>query len=374
MKIKFDRTKEQLELVQAMASKDRELAFKAQQAMATFISPILAEVIQTAEVLGGLYETLPYSPDENPSFPLDLFSDVTDVDFLKVYSQSVPGGLPSNEVLVPSAEMKMHTYSLDSAWSFDSKYARRSRLDIVAKTFMRMMQEILYKQETQSANVLLGTLADNAQDSDANPTTNPLVQAAGTKVQVADFNKMVVRAKRINSSWTKGTPEGRVGGITDILLSPERMGDLREMAYNSINNLDSDKSVASGVDSGLAAPDSIRERLFNGAGLAEFYGFVLNEINELGKGQRFTNVFGSAYSGTFTPESDDLLIGIDATRDSLYRGVSTDPDSNSSVTVEVDDQFYARQKRIGWYLDVEEGRVCLDWRVVMGLRVANAAS
>ena len=364
MKIKFDRTKEQLDLVKAMASSDRQEALAAQEAMAQFMGPVLAEVIDTAPTMSNYFETMPYNPDENPSFPVDLYADITDEDFLKIYSQSVPGGLPTNEVVVPSQEMKMTTYSLDSAWSFDSKYARRSRLDVVAKTFQRMAQEIMLKQEATSANAILGTLADNEATS--------VVTGSSTTLLPADFNALIVKAKRVNSSWTGGTPAGRVGGVTDIVLSPERMADLRAMAYNPINTVGSSAGVAS-VDAGIAAPEAMRQSMFNGAGFASFYGLGITEINELGVGQKYSKVFEAA-GATFDSSADDLVLALDLSRESMIRAVSTDPDSNSSLSIEVDDQFVARQKKIGWYLGLEEGRVILDWRVLFGIKIDSASA
>lgn len=366
MKIKFDRTKEQLELVQAMASKDRAKAYEAQAAMAKFVGPVLGEVINTAPTLSNIFQPLSFNLEDGASIPLDLYSDITDEDYIKVYSQTMPGGLASNSIVPSTSELKVATYTMDSAYNFDRKYAAKSRLDVVAKTFARLGQEILLKQERTSANLILGTLADNASSN--------LVAGTSTSLLPADFNNLVVKAQRVNTSWTSGTPVGRVGGVTDLWLSPERMADLRKMAYNPINTVANDQTVAAGEDSGITAPDSVRAALFNGAGLANFYGFALHQINELGKSQRYTQIFDAQYSGTFTAASDDLILGIDMSRESLFKVLGTDTESNSSIVLEVDDQFVARQRRIGYYLQIEEGRVILDKRVIFGLRIANAAS
>lgn len=364
MKIKFERTKEQLELVKAMASNNRQEAYEAQQALAAFVGPVLSEVINAAPTLSNLFTQFTFNFDDNPSIPIDLFHDITDEDYIKVYSQSMPGGLPSNTVVPTASEMKVATYMLDSAINFDRKYAAKSRLDVVAKAFARMGQEVLLKQERTSANVILGTLADNASEQ--------LVQGTTTVLLPADFNNLIVRAKRVNVAWNKGTPAGRVGGITDLWMSPERMADLRAMAYNSINNLSSDKSPVAAEDSGLPAPDSMRSALFNGAGIPSFYGLNLHEIMEFGVGQRYTKVFDSLYGGAFNANTDDLVLGLDASSESLIRAVAADPDSNTQIQLEVDDQFVARQRKIGYYMSMEEGRICLDRRVIFGLSITSA--
>lgn len=365
MKIKFDRTKEQLELIKAMASRDKQVAYQAQQALAAFVGPILSEVINTAPTLSNVFTNFTFNFEDNPSLPIDLFYDITDEDYIKIYSQSVPGGLPSNTVVPTASEFKVSTYHLDSAYNFDRRYAAKSRLDVVAKVFARMGQELLLKQERTSANVILGTLADNV--------STQLVSGTTTKLLPADFNNLIVRAKRVNTSWTKGTPANRVGGVTDLWMSPERMADIRSMAYNPINTVANDQTVTAGEDSGITAPDSMRAALFSGAGIPAFYGFALHEINELGKAQKYTKIFNGLYN-TFSATADDLILGIDMSAEGLIRAVAADPDSNSQLVLEVDDQFVSRQRKIGYYMEMEEGRLVLDKRTIFGIRIANAAT
>ena len=51
---------------------------------------------------------------------------------------------------------------------------------------------------------------------------------------------MLTRAKRVNTSFVGGTPDARQGkGITDIIVSPELVEELRAIAYNPINTKDS---------------------------------------------------------------------------------------------------------------------------------------
>jgi len=362
MKIKFERTKEQLELVQAMASSNRQEAYEAQQALAEFVGPVLSEVINTAPVLSNMFTQFSFNFDDNPSIPIDLFYDITDEDYIKVYSQSMPGGLPSNTVVPTASEMKVATYTLDSAYNFDRRYAAKSRLDVVSKVFSRMGQEVLLKQERTSANVILGTLADNAGEQ--------LIDSATSTLLPADFNALITRAKRVNTSWTNGTPANRVGGITDLWLSPERMADLRAMAYNPINTVDADQAAVASADNMISAPDSVRSSLFSGAGLPSFYGFTLHEINELGAGQRYNKIFDSLYGGTFNGDTEDLILALDMSSDGLIRAVATDPESNNQIQLEVDDQFVSRQRKIGYYMSLEEGRMVLDRRTIFGIRVA----
>ena len=158
MKITLKRTDEQIELIKAMASKNRDVAYEAQAALAEFMGPVVAEVINQAPVVSNLFTSFTFDEDSNPSLPLDLYYDITAEDYIQVYSTTIPGGLPTNHVLPTASELKFTTYRLDSAVSFDRRYAAQSRLDVVGKTMTRVAQEVLMKQQTTSASLLLGSL------------------------------------------------------------------------------------------------------------------------------------------------------------------------------------------------------------------------
>lgn len=380
MKITLKRTPEQIELIKAMASKNKNVAMEAQIALAEFIGPVLAEVINNAPTLSNLFTSLQFNADDNPSIPLDLYYDVTAEDYITVYSQSAAGGLPQNQVLPTVSEMKIHTYTLDSALSFDKRYAAKSRMDVVSKTFTRLAQEILFKQEKTSANLLLGSLA--------NATTNGKkhVQRANTngRFLLADLNELFTLAKRINTSWLGGTPESRSGrGLTDLIVSPEVVQELRSMAYNPINT----KGAPAGgtLNNGITVPEDMRSAIFNSAGIPEFYGVSIMEINELGRGQRFNSVFDAvanttSYSnvagtsaGAFDGANEEIIIGLDRSRDSLVRAVAVDSENGSEFSLTADDQYSLRQNKIGYFGSMEEGRMVLDTRALVGKIVSGLA-
>lgn len=380
MKITLKRTPEQIELVKAMASKNRAIATEAQVALAEFIGPVLAEVINNAPTLSNLFTTLQFNADDNPSIPLDLYYDVNAEDYIEVYSQSAAGGLPQNQVLPTVSEMKIHTYTLDSALSFDKRYAAKSRLDVISKTFTRLAQEILLKQEKTSANLLLGALA-NAQTNGKKH-----VQRANTngRFLLADLNELFTLAKRINTSWLGGTPDARQGrGLTDIIVSPEVVQELRAMAYNPINTKSS-PAGGTGTD-GIAAPEDMRTAIYNSAGIPEFYGVAIMEIHELGRNQRFNTIFDTVagntsfsnvagnVTGEFNPANEEIIIGIDRGRESLIRAVAVDSENGSEFSLTADDQYSVRQKKIGYFGSMEEGRMVLDTRALVGKIVSGLA-
>jgi len=380
MKITIKRTEDQLALIKAMGSNNREEAYEAQAAVADFIGPVVSEVINNAPTIGNLYTTISYGEDENPSLPLDLFHDITDENYIQVYSQQVAGGLPYSQVFPAHNELKFSTYTLDSALAFDRKYVRSARLDVVSKTFTRMAQEVMYKQTKTAFNVLATALV-KAQGTNATAGNQVIASSAANRFVLADFNNLITKSKRVNSSWSGGTPVGGVkSGISDLLVSPEMVEELRAMAYNPVNTAEA--PYTSALKDSLPAPEALRQELYSAAGLPSFYGINIMEINQMGVDQLFNKLFaavvtaesvtipaGGNPSGTFAQGTDEILIGIDRSKDALLRPTVIGEGTPSDFQVLVDDQFSVRQNKIGYYGKVEEGRICIDDRALIGLVV-----
>lgn len=369
MKIKLKRTEEQTALLEAMASSDLQKSLEAQSVASEFIEPVLQQVVNTAATMSALFETLSFNEDDNPSLPLDLYHDITDVDYIQVVMQHSPGGLATNAVMPATRELKFATYPLESAYSFDKKHARRHRLDLLGATFTRMAQEFLFKREIAAANNILNTLALAAAESTSHMIDSNFAQ----RLSPADFNDLIVKSQRINASWTDGTPSIGSRGVTDLIVSPERMADLREMAYNPINTQGANGTAGTNASGTVTLPDSARAELFSAAGMASFYGLNLIQIYELGVGQRYTNLFrtlAAAQSVTFNA-ADDLVLGIDRARGGAYRAVMLNG-RGSEVSVMPDDQFVSRQKKIGFYAEMEEGLMTVDRRFVTAIRIKGS--
>jgi hypothetical protein len=379
MKISLKRTPEQIELVKAMASKNRDVAYEAQVALAAFLGPVLAEVINNAPVLSNLFSPLSFNAEDNPSIPLDLYYDITDEDYITIYSQQVAGGLPTNQVLPTTSEMKITTYRLDSALSFDKRYAAKSRMDVVSKTFTRMAQEILAKQERTSGNLILSSLAA------ASTNGKKHVQRANAvgRFLLQDMNELLTLSRRVFTSFTGGTmPTGQAGmGVTDLMISPEVEEELRAMAYNPINTkgVAGSGGVSAIVDSGITAPESVRAGLFNGGGVSTFYGVNLMVFNEFGLTRKFNTIFdtvanttsfatanGTTLDAAFDGAKDELILGINRNRESLIRAIAVDSETGSEFSLVADDQYSIRQNKIGYFGSLEEGRMVLDNRALFG--------
>ena len=104
----------------------------------------------------------------------------------------------------------------------------------------------------------------------------------------------------------------------------------------------------------------------------------------MGIGQRFNKIalaIDGADSATVTsggqgesPDSgfsatDELLIGVDRSKESLIRPVVLGEGATDALNIQVDDQFSVRQNKIGYYGTLEEGRICIDDRALTGIVV-----
>jgi hypothetical protein len=355
MKLKLKNTAEQIELVKAMGSRDNAVAAEANQAFAAFLGPVVAKVLMQAATASAIYTDLPYDEDDRPSIPLDLWFDGGE-GYVTTWSQNVAGGLPTSTV-EGFSEMKVATYRLDSAVSFLKRYARRGRLDVVSKAVERMANEVLVKQERNAWAVALKTLAESGNVLNTDETT--------VTFTLDILNRLMTQVKRINRSYAGGTTTDAYG-LTDIFVSPEVKEDIRSFAYQPVSVTTTANALpTNNVLTNL--PDSVREDIYRNAGTQEIYGVSIHDLIELGAGQKYNTLFAEFYTGTFTASSDELIVGLDLTKDAFVRPVARQAESGGTFTALPDDQFAARSEKIGFYGSLEEGRACVDSRAVHGV-------
>tara|TARA_B100000287_G_scaffold405272_1_gene428700 strand:+ start:911 stop:2071 length:1161 start_codon:yes stop_codon:yes gene_type:complete len=386
MRLKLKNTPEQVELIKAMGSKNQLVAREAQEAFAAFLGPVVRRVLQQAATAGAVYTDAPFNQDEGASYPLDLYYNETNDGYVSVWSQNVAGGLPTSQDVSAVQELKIATYRLDAAVSITKKYARQARLDVVSKLIERMSQEVLLKQERNAWAVVLNALANASTSSVTAASVGITSLKAGSHVipaynqgrfQLQDLNKLMTLNKRINQSWAGGTTDAAYSnGITDLYVSPEIKEQIRAFAYQPMNTV----QATSGTTS-IPLPDNVRTEVFNSAGMQEIYGVNIVELNELGVGQKYNTLFDEFDSGnvgphssagqadSFTGSDDELLVGVDNSKGAFVRAIAQDSDTGDTFSTSPDDQFTQRNERIGFYGSLEEGRVCIDARAVVGLTV-----
>lgn len=388
MRLKLKNTPEQVELIKAMGSKNSIVSREASEAFAAFLGPVVRKVLQQAATAGAIYTDAPFNQDEGASYPLDLYYNENNQGYVTTWSQNVAGGLPTSQDVSAVQELKIATYRLDSAVSITKKYARQARLDVVSKLIERMSQEVLLKQERNAWAVALHALANANTASVTAASVGITSLKAGShvipayeqnKFQLSDLNKLMTLNKRINSSWADGTPDAAYSsGITDLYVSPEIKEQIRAFAYQPMNTVQAPSGTSS-----VPLPDNIRTDIFNSAGMQEIYGVNIVELNEFGTSQKYNDLFKEfAGTGSVGPtaagwtadalgasSADEVLVGVDNSKGAFVRALAQDADTGDTFTTAPDDQFTQRNERIGFYGSLEEGRVCIDARAIVGLVV-----
>lgn len=380
MEIKLKSTPEQVELIKAMGSTNPTVAREATEAVAAFLGPVIKEVLMTAGTASRYYRDIEFDEDSDPSIPLDLFYN-EGAGYVTVWAQNMAGGMPTSQV-EGIKELKFGTYRLDSAVSFNKRYARKHRLDVVSKSIERMINEVLIKQERNAYAVLLKALAEGSTTT-ANGTAwrhTFKVNNAGSFL-LNDLNNLMVRIKRINESYSGNTAvQPYTNGITDLLVSPEIKAQIRAFAYNPINTTNTAATAGTATRDQFLT-DDIRNNIFNQGGMQNIYGVNIVELIELGVGQKYNTLFNQFASGTytlstnsgggsFTAATEQIMVGIDNTRGVLLRPVAIQAASGGTFSVQPDGQFDmygSRVEKVGFYGFLEEGRICLDARALAGI-------
>ena len=392
MKLTLKNTPEQIELIKALGSKNSAVAREASEAFAAFLGPVIQQVLMTAGTASQIYTDSEFNEDDNPSYPLDLYYNENE-GYITVWSQHLAGGLPTSQV-EGVAEMKIATYRLDSAVSWLKRYARRSRLDVVSKAIERMANEVLIKQERNAWAVILRALAEGSTATrhggaaGASTTLRHIIgsETAGSLV-LNDMNTLMVRLKRINESYSGHTPVNVYStGLTDLYVSPEVKASIRAFAWNPLNTTGEDQGK--GRDQTL--PDDVRSDIYRAGGMQSIFGVNINEMIELGNGQKYNLLFnsfadadtpghatalggdtaGSANWSTDAAIGDQIAIGLDNSKGAFIRPVAREHESGGTFTALPDEQFNAygtRVEKVGFYGFLEEGRVCLDSRAIAGV-------
>lgn len=360
MNIKFKGTDEQYALASAMSSRNKTEATNALEIFAALAGPIVSQVLDQADVTSMLYRTETFSENEPREIDVDELAG-KGVGFIQAFQQNMPGGLASS--LIPGGEtITFSPITLGSAVSWLKRLARSRRgLSIIERALKRMAQEILVQQNLNRINPILTGAANSTYGGYANVIATPTT--AGI-FQINDLNNMMIRMRRLNGSWLNGTPTLDQGKMTDIFVSPEIAGQIRSVSYQPQNTRASNSTPAANLTA-MPLPDATREKILSGGGLPELFDVTIHELNELGPVNGAWNIlFDTAYSGSYAPATQDLVIGIDMARDSFVRAVIAE-DGGGTVQVYPDDQFVDRSKKVGVWGETQEAPLNLDSRGIV---------
>ncbi len=376
VKIQFEHTAAQLDLIRRMGSRNKTESMAAAEALAAVMTTPILQVIEQAPVISNLYQTLTYDSNAKPSIPLDPYFDVRQRDFLLVWTQSQPGGNAQN-FNDGATELIVQTYPLYSEVSANKNQLRAGNLDYLAAYMTRLTQEVLLKQEVNAAFTLFNSLAGARIDGNGtnNATNNLTVTRASTAdvYQLDDWNTTEIGYDRTTASWIGGTPVNDQRSITDLLGSPEWMGQIRSIAYQPQNTRQGAVTVQGG--SSIGAPDSVREEIFRGGGIPTLYGVDLHKVYEMGVGRPYNVLYGTAMgnlaipgygagfgggnTSAFNAQTEEVVVGLNVNMFDLARLRMTDQNSEFSLTAE---DLPLRQDKVAFYGGLTEGYCSVESR------------
>ncbi len=381
LKVDFDRTPEQIDLVKRMGSSNRTEAMAAIEAVAAVMTQPILQVIEQAPVISNLYQTLTFESGTTSTIPLDDYFDIRQRDFLHSWSSSQPGGTATNFVQ-GATELYVQTYPIESALSLNKNYLKAGKIDHLANNLTRLVQEILLIQETNAAFVLFNSLAGARIDGNAtnNVTSNLEICRTNTAdvFQLDDFNTIMEMYDNVTASWVGGTPVNDLRQITDLLGSIKWMSQIRSIAYQPQNTR---QVVASSGASALGAPDALREGIFKGGSIPTLFDVVLHKVYEMGVNKNYNTVFdtaigsvalpgfGTGFGGgttsVFDGSAEEIIVGLNTEMFDLARLRMTD--YNSEFSLVADDTFTMRSKMVGYVGTITEGYCSVEGRAKVGI-------
>lgn len=370
-KIHFKQGTETSKLIVQMGSKNKAEAEASQEAFAAFIGGVIQQVVEQAPVISNLFTDETYLEGTIPSYPLDDFYDVRQDGFIKAW---VGGLTPGNatSTIVGGDEMILDARKIQTSVSMQKKYARESRIDHVAKAMTRLAQEILWIENNNSADLLLRAVATAKHYGAGSVTrdTQNVIRAttAGT-LQMDDFNRLYTLAARTKPSNFGGTPVGGSQGLTHLLLSIEKMEAIRSIAYQPQQTRAVPNTDESTV---LAAPDSVREAVWNFAGVNSLFGVELMPLWEFGSNRVYNKLFAkyagaTTYGGSaFTQASEEIVVGLNLGAVNPLVRLTERNGVGATLSLNAE-EYKIKDDMMGFWGEKKEGRTIVDDRGIIGL-------
>jgi hypothetical protein len=383
LKIEFKRTDAQLALCKKLGSKNKTESFAAAEAIAEVLSRPILQVIEQAPVISNLFSTITYDEGTPASIPLDPFFDIRQRGYINVWNQAQPGGAATN-FIQGNSELIVQTFPIESAISLNKNLLRATRLDYLASAMTRIVQEVLLTQEINAANILMASVpAARIDGNNANNAVQniPVGRSASAGIfQLDDLNTIIVGYDRVVASWVGGTPVNMQRAVTDLLGSPEWMGQVRAIAYQPSNTRQG--SVLTQGGSSIAAPEAVRNDIFRAGGIPTLYDINLHKIYELGVGRTYTQLFGS-YAGSqnfygngqvtslssvgaapFNNATEQIVVGLNSEMFDLARVRENSANGEFNLVAE---DLPIRTDKVGWFGGLKEGYVSVDGRAKYSL-------
>ena len=320
-----------IDLIVKSGDMDSSIAFPAQHELAKALQTPLRQGVLVGDVVRGFFEGMVMPPGSTIEFPLDLLAPGTENDHI-AFTNPGNGRIPERQV--EGDYVMVPTYGIASSIDWLLRYAREARWDIVARAMQVIEASFVKKINDDGWHTLLSAGADrNILVYDADATAGQF-----TKRLVSLMKVIMVRNGGGNVASI------RRGNLTDIVMSPEGLEDIRNWGLDQIDEVTRREIFTAADGSGS---------------ITRIFGVNLHDMTELGEGQEYQLFFTSQLSGSLQAADLELVVGLDMqTNDSFLMPIKQE------VTI-FEDPALHRQQKAGVYGWAELGFAVLDNRRIL---------
>ena len=331
-------------------SNDKNVAMKAQAALAEGIQEALREVhspssrnftsaqsgpiregIMDGDVVSDIFVTEDFTTTSDLRIPLDLLSPGSEKEHV-AYVIPDHGKIPMRRV--EADYIQLNTYPIGSSIDCTRRFLKNARFDVLRRMIEVLNMSFVKKNNDDGWQTLLSAAKGRgilAYDSDA--------VAGQFTPKLTSLMKTVMRRNGGGNSTSVNRRR-----LTDMFVSPEAFEDMG--AWNL-----------------ALVSDDIRtqiQRSQEGA-IRGMYGVNFHDLDELGVGQEYQLYYTGTLSGSLGPNSDEeLAIGLDLSQpDKAF----IHPVSEELEITE--DENLHRQGLVGFYGSYESGWAVLDVRYIL---------
>lgn len=331
----FKRPDEEIiELIKRSGDLDINIANAAQLELATALVEPLRQGVLIGDIVRNFFQPLPLPPGTPVEFPLDLLAPGEEDEFV-AYTNPMNGRIPERQV--QGDYVQVPTYGIASSIDWLLRYAREARWDIVQRAMRVLEASFMKKVNDDGWHVLLSAGADrNILVFDADASAGQFTK------RLVSLMKVIMRR---NGGGNTGSA-GRRGTLTDIIMSPEGIEDIRNWGLDQVD-------------------DTTRRELYlagdNSERVTKVFGVRLHDMDEFGENQEYQLYFTNQLGASIHASDLELVVGLDmGSNDSFLMPIKQE------VNIFPDPALH-RLQREGYYGWMEAGFAVLDnRRVILG--------
>lgn len=323
-----------LELWAKSGDIDRDIALSAQRELAIALQEPLRQGVLVGDIVRNQFQPLVMPPGTTIEFPLDLLAPGEEDEFV-AYTNPGNGRIPERQV--EGDYVQVPTYGIVSSVDWLLRYAREANWYIVGRAMQVMEASFIKKVNDDGWHTILAAAADRnilVYDGDAS--------AGQFTKRLISLMKTVMRR---NAGGNTGSSVRR-GQLTDLILSPEALEDIRNWGLDQVDEITRREIYAASDGSGK---------------LTRIFGVNLHDLDEFGENQQYQMFFLNQLSGSLEAADVELVVGLDmGSNDSFLMPIKQE------VTI-FEDPTLHRQQKAGFYGWSEVGFCVLDnRRVILG--------